>query len=110
MPAPRRAGGAGTASGSAAVGPSAGGSGVASRRAVSSGSGRRHSRSTPAASTKATALNANGPASAGSPKPRVVWSARAAKFGAATAPMVVAQTIRDSCRARRFGSARSTAA
>ncbi|MCF0097446.1 hypothetical protein B0E54_06322 [Micromonospora sp. MH99] len=63
---------------------------------MSNGSGRSNPRSTTEASTNAVALNANGPASGGSPQPVVARSARSAKFGAATAPMVVAQTISES--------------
>ena len=51
-----------------------------------------------------------GPASGGSPIPRTSVPASGLKLGASTAPTVVAQTTSESCRPRRFGSARSTAA
>ena len=65
-PRPRRAGRPPGAAGSPAATPAA---------PVSSGSGRSSTSSTPAASRNATALNANGPASGGSPSPATAASA-----------------------------------
>src|SRR5680860_860548 len=82
----------------------------ATSRATRSGSGLMNTPTTTAATTMATTLNTNGAASLGMPSATETDPAGPARFGPATAPMVVAQTTSDRERARCAGFARSVAA
>src|SRR5690606_14185966 len=85
-------------------------SAAASSRANSNGSGRNPTRITTPATAIPTPPSTNGPVSSGIPHLCASTPAGPARFGPATAPIVVAQTTIDRCRARWSGVARSVAA